>query len=198
MPAFTNFKNHDDKKKDRKPMSKKWVKEKIGGQFTPILHETMDCPAWKQLSHAAKWLYVLLKRRHMNGRNTAFVSFRDASKELRCSHRKIATLFAEMEHYGFIVKVRHGTLGVEGKGRATVWRLTELGTTRKHSNNDLFEPPTKEYLKWDGVLYEPKKTKARCLRYPRGVDSVGSTPVDSVGSREVQKCGERRQHKEVA
>ena len=109
----------------------KWSKEKIVGQFTPILHETMDSPAWKQLSHPAKWLYVLLKKRHMSGRNTAWLSFCDAGKELRASHRKVATLFAELVHYGFIIKVRHGVLGVEGKGVATVWRLTELGTTRE-------------------------------------------------------------------
>lgn len=179
-------------------MSKKWGKEKIGGQFTPILHETMDCPAWKQLSHAAKWLYVLLKRRHMSGRNTAWLSFRDASKELRGSHRKVATLFAELVHYGFVVKVRHGTLGVEGKGLATVWRLTELGTTRKHSNSDVFEPGTKDYLKWDGVLYEPQKTKARFPRSPHPVDTVVHGGVDSVGSREASKRGQRRKHKEVA
>lgn len=179
-------------------MSKKWSKEKIGGQFTPILHETMDCLAWKQLSHTAKWLYVLLKRRHMSGRNKAWLSFRDAGKELRASHQKIARLFAELVHYGFIVKVRHGTLGAEGKGRATVWRLTELGTMRKHNNSDLFEPPTKDYLKWDGELFEPQKTKPRFPRCPQGVDTVVYSGVDSVGSREVPKCGQRRKHKEVA
>jgi Helix-turn-helix domain len=178
-------------------MSKKY-KERIGGSFTPLLHETMDCPAWKQLSHTAKWLYVLLKRRHMNGRNTAFVSFRDASKELRCSHRKIATLFAELEHYGFIVKVRHGTLGVEGKGLATVWRLTELGTTRQHSPSDVFEPSAKDYLRWNGVSFEPQKTKSRFPRCPRGVDTVVHSGVDDVGSREEAKCGQRRKHKKVA
>ena len=179
-------------------MSKKWGKEKIGGQFTPILHETMDCPAWKRLSHAAKWLYVLLKRRHMSGRNTAWLSFRDAGKELRCSHRKIATLFAELVHYGFIVKVRHGTPGVEGKGRATVWRLTELGTTRKHSSVDAFEPGTKDYLKWDGVLFEPQKTKSCFHSCPRPVDTFVHAPVDSIGSREAPNRGQRRKHKEVA
>ena len=176
----------------------KWSQEKIGGQFTPILHETMDCPAWKQLSHPAKWLYVLLKRRHMSGRNTAWLSFRDAGKELRASNRKIASLFDELVHYGFIIKVRHGLLGVEGKGLATVWRLTELGTTRKQSANDLFEPSTKNYLKWDGVLFEPRKTESRGHRCPRGVDTVVRGPADGVGSRQLQKRGRRRKHRESA
>jgi hypothetical protein len=176
----------------------RWSKEKIGGQFTPMLHETMDCAAWKQLSHPAKWLYVLLKRRHMSGKNTAWLSFRDAGKELRASNRKIATLFDELVHYGFIVKVRHGVLGVEGKGMATVWRLTELGTTGKQSATGLLEPPTKDYLKWYGVFFEPRKTESRFHRCPRGVDTVVRGPADGVGSRESEKCGRRRKHKERA
>ena len=55
---------------------------KIDGQFVPLLHATLDCPAWKAASHGARSLYVALKRRVPRERNKAFVSYRDACKEL--------------------------------------------------------------------------------------------------------------------
>jgi hypothetical protein len=102
---------------------------KIDGQFVPLLHATLDCPAWKATSHGARSLYVALKRRHPRERNTAFISHRTAQKELGASRRKIGEWFAELEHYGFIVMHQHGHLGVDGKGKAPHWRLTELGNT---------------------------------------------------------------------
>ena len=37
--------------------------------FAPLLISTIDAPAWKAMSHGAKWLYVALRRRMPNGRN---------------------------------------------------------------------------------------------------------------------------------
>ena len=102
---------------------------KIDGQFVPLLHATLDCPAWKVASHGARSLYVALKRRHPRERNTAFISYRTAQKELTASPSKIREWFAELEHYGFIVLHLPGSLGVDGKGKAPHWRLTELGNT---------------------------------------------------------------------
>jgi hypothetical protein len=58
----------------------------------------------------------------------------------------------ELQHYGFIVMTESGCLGVNGRGKAPHWRLTELGY--------MHEPPTKDFLKWDGELfYEQKSPK---------------------------------------
>ena len=97
--------------------------------FVPLLVTTLDSPAWRETSHGAKLLFVALKRRVQNGRNRAYLSYRVAERELKSSRRKIREWFAELEHYGFIVLAVPGSLGVDGRGKAPHWRLTELGNT---------------------------------------------------------------------
>ena len=129
---------------------------KIDGQFVPLLHATMDSPAWRAASHGARSLYVALKRRHPRERSTAYISYRTAQKELTASPSKIREWFAELEHYGFTVLHQAGCLGVDGKGKAPHWRLTELGSTGRASADGMFDPPSRDYLHWDGVLFDPK------------------------------------------
>jgi len=117
------------------------------GQFVPLLISTLDSPAWKALSHGAKALYVALKRRVPRDRNRAFVSYRQAQAEIRSSTRKIGEWFRELEHYGFIVLASHGSLGVDGKGKAPHWRLTELGSISRANADGLPEPPTRDFQK---------------------------------------------------
>jgi hypothetical protein len=124
------------------------------GPFVPLLTATLDSPAWLALSHGAKFLYVALKRRVPNGRNRAYISYRHAEAEIRSSPRKIGTWFRELKYYGFIVLVEHGYLGLDGKGKSPHWRLTELGATSKASADGLFEPPTRDFLSWNGVPFQ--------------------------------------------
>jgi hypothetical protein len=115
--------------------------------FVPLLITTLDSPAWKVLSHGAARLYVALRRRVPKARNRAFLSYRQAAAEVRASHSKIAEWFRELEHYGLIVLDQPGYLGVEGKGRAPHWRLTELG----HAGQ---ENPTNDFQQWNGVPFK--------------------------------------------
>jgi len=124
----------------------------------------MDTAAWKAMSHGAKMLYVVLKRRynrkfHNNGR--IYLSQRNAAKELGSHHNEIARWFRELRHYGFIVMTRPGGLGVEGKGKAPHWRLTELGYMK--------ELPTQDYKRWDGTPFTDRKTKSRAGNAARTV-----------------------------
>jgi hypothetical protein len=48
----------------------------------PLLIATIDALAWKAMSMGARVLHVALKRRVPNGRNTAYISQRQAQKEL--------------------------------------------------------------------------------------------------------------------
>ena len=137
-------------------MSKK-DKGRISGQFVPLLHEMMDCPAYLAMSHGARCLYLALKRRHPRGTNRAYLSYRMARRELRASFNKVKEWFAELEHYGFIVLAVHGSLGVDGKGKAPHWRLTELGHVASLGG----ELPSKEYLRWNGVLFDPKQYRLK-------------------------------------
>jgi hypothetical protein len=142
----------------------------------------MDAPAWKAMSHGAKVLFVNLKRKVPRENNRAYLSYRDACKALVSGRHKIREWFAELEHYGFIVLAVPGTLGVDGKGRAPHWRLTELGNTSRKSPDGLPEYPTRDFLQWDGATFDPKP-----FRYGRKWDyekqnpgvRVDSTPVSA-------------------
>jgi hypothetical protein len=145
----------------RTSMKKERVKNRLP-PFVPLLIDTLDQPAWRALSHGAQMLFVALKRRynvknHNNGR--LFLSQRMAAKELRSHHNEIARWFRELQFYGFIIMTAPGSLGVEGKGRAPRWRLTELGHMR--------EMPTREFTRWDGTPFKDTKTKPRAGKTAR-------------------------------
>src|SRR5262245_57638400 len=114
--------------------------------FVPLYRETMKTPAWIVMSNGAKVLYVYLKWNYNTKlQNHVFISTRDAEKKLGSSRRYVRRWFRELEHYGFIVMINPGGLGVEGRGKAPHWRLTEEWHAGK--------APTREFLYWDGVLF---------------------------------------------
>ena len=123
------------------------------GQFIPWFVETTDTPAWKAMSMGARVLYMALKRHHFVGFNNnngrIFLSERDAMEELGVGNRNsIRRWFRELQHYGFIVMTSPGSLGLDGKGKAPHWRLTELETPLADTRE-----PTLDYLKWDGTPF---------------------------------------------
>jgi hypothetical protein len=132
--------------------------------FVPLLKETLASPAWRALSHGARSLYVCLKARyssnlHNNGR--IWVSQRMARNEIRSGTNEIARWFRELEHYGFIVQTKGGSLGLNGKGTAPHWRLTECGHMR--------DPPTRDFMKWDGTRFRDSKIESRNGNHRRPV-----------------------------
>ena len=171
-------------------MSKK-DKGRISGRFTPMLWSTIESPAWRDLSHGAKCLYLVLKKRSP-GTNKAYISTRIAARELKASRTKVREWFAELEHYGFIVLDKHGCLGVDGVGKAPHWRLTELGTTSQANPNGLFEPPPQDFLRWNGTPFDAKpfrnrtgwdveKTKPRPSRQDHPGPHVRTSPGPASG-----------------
>src|SRR6266404_235550 len=149
--------------------------------FVALLVDTLDSPAWRAMSHGAKVLYVALKRRynyknHNNGR--IWLSQRKAVQELRSHHNEIARWFRELQHYGFIVMVTPGTLGVEGRGKAPCWRLTEVGY--------MAEPPTRDFQRWQGVSFKDAKTKARAGKPARSVRENRHTSVQENSATEAK------------
>lgn len=121
--------------------------------FIPVHKETLRTPAWKALTMGARMLYVHLRGRHFiglsNNNGRIFLSERDALEELGATNREsIRRWFRELEHFGFIIKTAEHHLGVEGKGKAAQWRLTELEAP-------LADPkePTCDYKKWDGTPF---------------------------------------------
>jgi hypothetical protein len=135
---------HEKNKRDRLP------------PFVPMLINTMDTRAYRALSHGARSTLVSLKRRyssqsHNNGR--LFLSLRMAAKEIGSHRDQVGRWLRELEHYGFIVKTSPGCLGVDGRGKAPHWRLTELGYMR--------DPPTRDFDMWDGTPFKDRETESR-------------------------------------
>jgi hypothetical protein len=121
--------------------------------FIPVHKETMRTPAWKALTMGARMLFVHLKGHHFAGVNNnngrIFLSERKAMEEMGMRNREsIRRWFRELQHYGFIVMTNPGSLGVEGKGKAPQWRLTELETPLADSKES-----TLDYKKWDGTPF---------------------------------------------
>jgi hypothetical protein len=149
--------------------------------FVMVTKEVLDAPAWRAMSHGARSLYIALKRRYnQNFQNNGrlFLSQRQARQEIGSSPNQIARWFRENQYYGFIVMVRPGCLGVEGKGKAPHWRLTEVGYMN--------DPPTRDFERWDRIRFSRHETggdrsKPKTeSRYGKGVHTVtenGDTPV---------------------
>ena len=116
--------------------------------FVMVTKEVLDSRAWRAMSHGARCLYISLKRRYVsNFKNYGkiYLPQRKAGKEIRSSTTQIARWFRELHYYGFIRQTQAGHLGVEGKGKAPHWRLTEVGYMKDN--------PTREFERWDGVSF---------------------------------------------
>jgi hypothetical protein len=162
-------------------MTRKVKGQRIAGPFVAVLKDTLASPAWRAMSHGARSLYICLKcryhsKQHNNGR--LYVSQRQAAKEIGSGYEEIARWFRELQHYGFIVMMTPGHLGLDGKGKAPHWRLTELGY--------LHEAPTREFRRWDGVKFADQRRQCKKQNPVTGTrngvlrDSVAVVLRDSV------------------
>jgi hypothetical protein len=168
-------------------------KGRIGGPFVPSVKSTMKEPAWRAMSHGARSLYLALKSRY-NSRlmNAVYLSTREAEKELGSFSRResVGRWFRELQYYGFIVLVTPGHLGVEGRGKAPHYRLTE--------EFHLGERPTREFERWNGTKFHRQKSPNYYLRQERyrlrekqnpgpsgatTLDRLVGPPVDNIGSK---------------
>jgi hypothetical protein len=146
-------------------------KGRIDGPFVPLLVETMATSAWKAMSPYARVVYIALKSRYsFKARNNAriFLSARDGAEETGLNKTTVARALRELEHYGFIVQTDGGCLGVNGKGKAPHWRLTEIGY--------MTEQPSRDFLKWDGELFREHKDYIRKNRIPSVRNGQGVCP----------------------
>jgi hypothetical protein len=128
--------------------------------FVMVTNQVLDAAAWRAMSTGARVLYVSLKRRYSpnyknNGR--IYLSQRRAAAEIGSSTNQITRWFRELQHYGFIVQTKPGYLGLEGKGRAAHWRLTEVAYMRGTSSKGMDDMPTMDFLKWNGVRFRVRK-----------------------------------------
>jgi hypothetical protein len=122
-----------------------------------LFYETTRSPAWKQLSFGSRSLFVALRMRCYRNNGHVYLPTRDAEEELgRGSRNGIANWFRELEHYGFIVQTEPASLGVDGKGKSPHWRITDMPTGPGAETS-----PTKDFLRWDGTVFEPHVAPSR-------------------------------------
>ena len=127
--------------------------------FVPLFRETLKSPAYRQLSFGAMALFTALRMRCVKNNGHVYLSQRDAEEELGHTNRNdIANWFRELQHYGLIVMTEVAALGVDGKGKAPHWRITDMPT--RNGNGEL-NAATKDFLRWDGVLFEPHVRPSR-------------------------------------
>jgi hypothetical protein len=127
--------------------------------FVPLFRETLASPAYRQLSFGARALLTALRSHCVKNNGHVYLSQRDAAKEL--GHKNlnaIANWFRELKHYGFVVQTEAASLGVDGKGKAPHWRITDLPTRK--DNNELAST-TKDFLRWDGTVFRPHVRPSR-------------------------------------
>jgi hypothetical protein len=152
----------------------------------PVLIDTWKSPAWRAMSHGAKVLYVSLKARynfvhHNNGR--IYLSQRTAAAEIGSRFGQIARWFRELQHFGFIVQTKGGSLGLNGKGTAPHWRLTECGYMN--------DPPTRDFLRWNGQTFTDVKRRTWQKRKNPVAESC-NTLLQKAATPPLQECATLR------
>ena len=144
---------------------------KLRTTFAVIYTDVMRSPAWAAMKPAYRALLVEMKAFYNRETKAAVpMSVRYGAKLLGVDKELAADCLEALSHYGFIREVRRGYLGANGVGIATEWRLTDEKYLRRSA--------TLDFLRWDGVLYEPnsrKKTKPR----PEIPDRVHENPNKS-------------------
>ena len=131
-------------------------KKDKGLPFVMVTNQILDAPAWRAMSHGARSLYIALRRRYWpNKKNNGriYLSQRQAMKELGSGMSQIVRWFRELQYYGFVMMVEPGCLGLDGKGKAPRWRLTEVSYMRGTSSKGMEDMPTMEFMKWNGVRF---------------------------------------------
>ena len=127
--------------------------------FVPLFRETLRSAAYQRLSFGARALFTALRGRCVNNNGHVYLSQRDAGEELgHKSRNDIANWFRELQHFGLIVLTEGASLGVDGKGKAPHWRITDMPT--RNGNGEL-DAATTDFLRWDGVLFEPHVAPSR-------------------------------------
>jgi hypothetical protein len=144
-------------------------------QFIMMYAYVLKSDAWKATSFGARALFMALKvyySSNFQNNGHVFLSKRRAEDEFGLTHSMISRWYRELQHYGFVVQTHGPHLGVEGKGKAAKWRLTDEPYKG--------DPATNDFLRWDGVLFEPdQKNPGPIVSPPRTDGQSTSGPMVS-------------------
>jgi hypothetical protein len=119
--------------------------------FTAIFRHTTKSAAWTALSVSARATFFEMQSNYnTKAQNAVFLSARDGARKLGGVCKDTVMRWQrELEYYGFIIKVQGAHLGLNGVGKAALYRLTD----RHYAG----QPPTYEFLNWDGEIFHEQK-----------------------------------------
>ncbi len=137
-------------------------------QFVQLINAFRAEPAWLALSFGARCLYVEIKAIY-NGQNNGRImcSIRHGAEMIGSTRKSAEKFLRELQDHGFIVETAPGFLGVNGKGKGKLWRLTEIGF--------MGDRPTKDYKEWT-----PQKNRTPSYLVGQGVLRRGTGKAPGV------------------
>jgi hypothetical protein len=113
--------------------------------FVQLFIDSLDAPAWREMSVGARVLYLALKRRYNRKTQQAvFLSARNAAQEVKLNKDSVRHKYLELEHYGFIRCVKPARFG-NTKGKAALYQLTDEPFDGK--------PPSMDFVHWNGIPF---------------------------------------------
>jgi hypothetical protein len=149
--------------------------------YIAIYRHTFKSPAWQALSVGARAAYLELASNYNTKRmNAVYLPVRAGAERLGANKDTIVKWLRELQHYGFIVLVQGGSLGVQGYGLAQTFRLTD----RPHGNTRA----TYDFQNWDGELFDPNPTGGRNWR-PKKQNPVRREGTPRPTGRDIEKNG---------
>jgi hypothetical protein len=142
----------------------------------------MKSAAWQALSVGARATYIeLCANYNTNMQNAVYLSIRTGAEKLGADKKTVIRWLHELLHYGFIVMVERGTIGVYGYGRATQYRLTD----RAYAGS----AATYAFENWTGQLFNPEPDGGRNWRPKKQKPGALEGPPRSTG-RTIRKSGQ--------
>src|SRR5262245_42514112 len=128
----------------------------IKGPYVAVPKAIMASDAWREMSPEARLLWIELRGWLRNdGLNNGKVyrSCRDAAEAIGINKSTVQRCYAELQHYGFLVKTDDGFLGYDGYGVAAHYRFTDLA----HGSH----AASRNYERWDGELFPCRVRKGK-------------------------------------
>jgi hypothetical protein len=131
-------------------------------RFVKLEYYLLNSGALNDLSLAARWLYVEIKKRY-NGTNNGYLSFavREAATILKVGKGTAQQAFVELECHGFIRARQKGSFHLK-KRHATEWILTEYDFPEGAA-------PTKDFMRWKSdAIKSPSQGAKKQKPVPEG------------------------------
>jgi hypothetical protein len=169
-------------------MSRKNKKSYKHPDYIAIYRHTFKSAAWQALSVGARATYLELTSNYNTKRmNAVYLAARTGAKRLGAGKNTITKWLRELQHYGLIVLVQGGSLGVRGYALAQKFRLTDrpYGDTRA----------TYDFQNWTGELFDPAKhMMSEADKERRKRERPKQNPVPTAGTprpygRDIEKTG---------